>query len=323
MASKLPCLAAAGLLFAMSACHKSVDKSTEPPSAAADEAEETSDRVSLKPEELARVGIESVAVKAVKHSPQASGYAVVVAHDAVAQAVAELETATALERQSRSAMARGQQLSGTAGALPADTQETAERQVAVDRAALDLSQRRLSALLGPSPPWNEKDAAAHLSALASGRDKLVRVTFPLGSLGDTDPKDFTLARINGTAAAPLWETRTVWRAPADAAVPGRTFFALLKPVNVGEGERLLAFASIGKAQDGVDVPAAAVILNGGSYWCFIEEQPGVFVRTALDVSLPTADGYFVREGVSAGAKVVIKGAGQLLAYQVNPAKDAD
>jgi hypothetical protein len=323
VASKLTCLVAAGLLLAMSACHKSVDKSAAAPSEAADGAEETSDRVSLKPEEVARVGVESIEVKAVKHAPQARGFAVVVAHDAVAQAVAELETAIALERQSRSAMARGNQLAGTAGALPADIQETAERQVAVDRAALDLSQRRLSALLGPNPPWNEKDAAAQLSALASGRNKLVRVTFPLGSLGDTDPKTFTLARINGAAAAPQWETRSVWRAPADAAVPGRSFFALLKPADVGEGERLLAFASIGEAQDGVDVPAAAAILNAGSYWCFVEEQPGVFVRTALDVSLPTANGYFVREGVSAGGKVVIKGAGQLLAYQVNPAKDAD
>jgi hypothetical protein len=322
VASKLTCFAA-GLLLAMSACHKSVDKSAAAPSAAAEETEETSDRVSLKPEEVARVGVESVEVKAVKHALQARGFAVVVAHDAIAQAVAELETATALERQSRSAMARGQRLVGTAGELPADTQETAERQVAVDRAALDLSQRRLSALLGPNPPWNEKDAAAQLSALASGRSKLVRVTFPLGSLADTDPKTFNLARINGTAAAPHWEPRAIWRAPADAAVPGRSFFALLKRADVGEGERLLASASIGEAQDGVDVPAAAVVINGGSYWCFVEEQPGVFVRTALDVSLPTVDGYFVREGVSAGGKVVIKGAGQLLAYQVNPAKDVD
>jgi hypothetical protein len=71
------------------------------------------------------------------------------------------------------------------------------------------------------------------------------------------------------------------------------------------------------------VPASAAIIIGGSYWCFVEEQPGVFVRTALDVSLPTTDGYFVREGISAGGRVVIKGAGQLLAYQLNPAKDAD
>jgi hypothetical protein len=321
--TKLTCLAAASLLISMSACHKSADRSAVAPSAAVDDADETADRVSLKPEQVAKVGVESVEVKAIKRAAQARGFAVVFAHDTIAQAVAELETASALERQSRLAMARGQRLAGTAGALPADTQETAERQVAVDQAALDLSRRRLSALLGSNPPWNETDAAANLSALASGRNKLVRVTFPLGSLGETDPKTFDLTRIGASAGTPHWETKTVWRAPGDAAVPGRSFFALLKWGDVGEGERLLAFASIGEAQDGVEVPASAVILSGGSYWCFLEEQPGVFVRTALDVSLPTPDGYFVRERISAGGKVVIKGAGQLLAYQVNPAKDAD
>jgi hypothetical protein len=323
VASKSTCLVAASLLIAISACHDSADKSAAAPTAAVEEADESSDRVSLKPEQVEKLGVETVEVRAVKHAAQARGFAVVITHDTIAQAVAELETATALEHQSQSAMARGQRLAGTAGALPADTQETAERQVAVDQAALDLSRRRLSALLGSNPPWNGEEAAAHLSALASGRNKLVRVTFPLGSLGDTDPKFFNLTRMNATPVTPHWETRTVWRAPADASVPGRSFFALLKSDDVGEGERLLASAPIGEAQDGVEVPASAAIISGGSYWCFVEERPGVFVRTAFDVNLPTVDGYFVREGMTAGGRVVTKGAGQLLAYLVNPAKDAD
>jgi hypothetical protein len=39
--------------------------------------------------------------------------------------------------------------------------------------------------------------------------------------------------------------------------------------------------------------------------------------------MPTADGYFVKEGVSAGDKVVTASAGQLLAREMNPSTAAE
>ena len=74
---------------------------------------------------------------------------------------------------------------------------------------------------------------------------------------------------------------------------------------------------------GVDVPAAAAVISAGKYWCYVEAKPGVFVRTEIDASTPTDGGYFVKDGVSPGDKVVTASAGQLLARETNPSTAAD
>jgi hypothetical protein len=116
---------------------------------------------------------------------------------------------------------------------------------------------------------------------------------------------------------------TVWDAPADATVPGRSYFALLKGSDAGEGERLLVWAPIGETASGVVIPAAAAVMSEGKYWCYLEKKPGTYVRTEVDTGIPTADGYFVTEGVAAGDKVVVTAAGQLLAKESNSGAESD
>ena len=54
---------------------------------------------------------------------------------------------------------------------------------------------------------------------------------------------------------------------------------------------------------------------------YVEEKAGLFVRREIDVSMPTDEGYFVRKGIAAGAKVVTTSAGQLLARELGTAAD--
>jgi len=115
----------------------------------------------------------------------------------------------------------------------------------------------------------------------------------------------------------------MWRASADASLLGSSYLALLKGSDVSEGERLLAWAPVGAPEPGVLIPAAAAIISAGRYWCYVEEQPGTFVRTEFDPSVPTAGGYFVTGGVSAGDKIVTSAAGQLLARELNPSTEAE
>jgi hypothetical protein len=302
-------------------CHKApavADKSAEDKPA-----EEAAEGVALKPDEIKKMGIVTTEAKSVMHTPETSGFGTVIAHETIAQAVADLATAVAIERQSRSALARAQKLAGTPGAMPVETLETAERQAQVDQAALQLAERRLSSTIGQNPPWQARDSSPELAELAAGHTKLVRVTFSLGSLGDSNPVALRLARINAAPGARSWESRSVWSAPADASIPGKSFFALLKGSDAGEGERLLAWAPVGSAESGVQVPAAAAVISGGKYWCYVEEKPGDFVRTEIDTSMPTAEGYFVKEGLSAGDKIVTSSAGTLLARELNPSTAAD
>jgi hypothetical protein len=256
-------------------------------------------------------------VQSIDYMEETAGYGVVVPHEAIAQAAAEIVTAQATERLSQSALSRARRLSGTPGAVSADVEETAARQAAVDSAALTLAVQRMSSTLGMNPPWKAGENNAILQDLSSGRIKLVRVTFPLGALSGGVPARLRAAHIGGSKPDKSWTMNKVWNAPADASVPGRSFFALLKGSDAGEGERLLVWAPIGESVAGVVVPAAAAVMSEAKYWCFIEKKPGTFQRSEIDTARPVPEGYFVTEGVAAGDKVVTAAAGQLLARQSN------
>lgn len=271
--------------------------------------------VTLKPDEIEKMGIKMTPAAATLQAPESIGFALVLAREAIAQAIAELSTAAAVERQSRAALARGHGLAGTPGALSVEAQESAERQATVDHAALVLAERRLSAAYGRNAPWKDNYSSPELAALASGESMLTRVTFPLGALGSAIPAKLRLAHI-GESQGGNFATHSVWSAPADASLPGKSFFALVKGSDVGEGERLLARAPVGAAEAGVVIPFAAVLISGDKYWCYVEQKPGLFVRTELDASMPTDEGFFVRAGIAAGAKVVTTSAGQLLAREL-------
>jgi hypothetical protein len=327
-----PCLGVvAGLCVSfmlLGGCHKApVDASAPAASEAKAELraaeEDTGEGVSLKSEEVEKLGISTTEAKSATHIPEVAGYGVIVPHETLAQSVSELVTAAAAENQSRAALARIQHLAGTPGAMAADALETAVRQDTVDRAALSLARQRSSASFGQNPPWKDDLNSATLNALANGEIKLVRVTLPFGSLGDKSPATLRLARINGGRPGKSWKSTTLWDAPADANIPGKSFFGLLKGGDAGEGERVLAWAPVGDAEAGVEVPAAAAVISAGKYWCYVEDKPGHFVRVELDTSMPVVDGYFVKEGIAAGDKVVTTAAGLLLARETNPSAAAD
>lgn len=293
-------------------------------SAAAAEAKAVQTRgVTLTPDEVEKAGIRTNPVAGTMRAPESTGYAVVVNRETIAQALAELSTAAAVEHQSRSALARNRRLSGTPGAMPMETQEAAERQATVDHAALVLAQRRLSATYGRNAPWSENYNSRELSSLASGETKMARVTFPLGTLGSLIPAQLRFARVGEVQGRKSIESIAVWSAPADAAIPGNSFFAVLPGNDVSEGERLVAHAPTGAAEAGVVVPLSAVLLSDGKYWCYVEEKPGFFARREIDDRMPTEAGYFVKEGIAAGDQVVTSSAGQLLAHETNPTSAAE
>jgi len=328
-------LALCVVLAAVSACHKSppeaavsaAEKSTGAAQAAdskdkdKDKNKDAGEGVSLTPAQIEKIGLQTEALKTVDYAEEAAGYGTVIPHEAIAQAVAELRTAQAAEKQSRSALSRTQRLSGTPGAMSADTEEANARQLAVDTAALNLAKQRLSASFGQKPPWSGGENSALLQALADGSQQLVRVTFPLGALPGEAPKTLSASRLG--SAGKRWKLTSVWAAPADAAVPGRSFFSVLHAGELGEGERVIAWAPIGTPHPGVLVPAEAAVISDSKYWCYIEDKPGTFVRAEIDTAKPFENGYVVTQGVKAGDKVVMRGAAQLLAQESGSGADAD
>jgi hypothetical protein len=312
--------------LSITGCLRAPSSAEAPPAEAKDKGAPQAEGVTLKPEEIEKAGIKTTTLAAVSHAPESTGYAVVVTRETIAQAVADLTSAAAVERQSRSALTRARSLAGTPGAMPIEAQEAAERQAAVDHAALVLGERKLSATYGQNAPWKDNYNSPLLASLARGENKLARVTFPLGALGSEVPAKLRLTRIGAALDSKSIQTLAVWSAPADATIPGQSFFALLKGSDASEGERLIAHAAVGAPESGVIVPYAAIVISAGKYWGYIEEKPGVFVRTEVDPSMPTDEGYFLKdrtqEGIEPGAKVVSTSAGLLLARETNPSTAA-
>ena len=296
-----------------------------------DKAESNAGIVTLKPEEVAGLGITASAAAAVRYQAATSGFGVVLGHDVIAQAVADVVTAQAVAAQSRAVLARMQRLAGTPGADSTEARENAARQAAVDAAALRLAKAKSSSVLGQNPPWAGREDSKLPEELAEGRAKLVRVTFPLGSVNGRAPQRLWLARLGTAGAGERWTAHGVWDAPADAGVPGRSFFALLQDIEVGEGERLLAWTAgggggggdSGQAESGILIPSSAVVASDGRYWYYLERQPGEFARIPMDISRPMADGYFVQGGVNRGDLIVTSAAGLLLAREINPRTEAE
>jgi hypothetical protein len=306
-----------------SACHRSAPSAgdTAAPAGAATKAA-AAGGVVLTPEQIEKLGLVVRAAQSIQHREETPGYGVVISHDIVAQAAADRVTAQATARLSQSALARARKLSGTPGAVSADVEETAAQKAEIDAAALTATDQKLSSILGMNPPWKNGDKDGTLQALASGRIKLVRVTFPLGALAEGTPTSLRATRI-GVSQASGWTMTTIWDAPADASVPGRSFFAQLMGSGATEGERLQVWAPIGKSVPGVIVPAAAVVMSEGKYWCYVQPQPGTFVKTEIDADIPVTEGYFVTEGVKAGNEIVVTAVGQLLAKDSGSAAEPD
>jgi hypothetical protein len=335
---RLSAVLAAGCLL-LGACHKTTSSAGDAPPASeakaaenarsqpagkkdADAKEDAADGVALTPEQAEKMSIATQPAQALDYSEEAAGFGMVVNHESIAQAVAELATAKATERLSRSSLSRAQKLDGTPGAVSADVEEAAAQKAEVDAAALTLTSQRLSSALGMNPPWKNADKDGILQDLAAGKIKLVRVTFPLGALSGGTPSRLRAAHI-GAKPGTGWKMNVVWDAPADATVPGRSFFALLAGSDAGEGERLQVWAPIGEPVAGVVIPAAAAVMSDGKFWCYVEKKPGAFARVELDTGRPTPDGYFVTAGVGAGEKVVTAAAGQLLAKESGSAAEPD
>ena len=279
--------------------------------------------VTLTAAEVAKLGVTTAVAQSVTYTPGEEGFGVVLSHDLIAQATADLEVASAAARQSQAALDRVKRLAGGPGALGTDALETAVHQVTADQAALTLSRRKLTATFGRQFTVKVGGSEAALKNLANGTAKLARVTFSSTAFGAVFPGTLRLNLLDPTTTHSSFTSRVVWEAPQDPTLPGRSYFALLTTDEIPEGARLQALPIVGSGATGVLVPAAAVIISDARYWCYVKSKEGMFTRIAIDIGRPLADGYFVPEGIAAHAEVVTSAAGLLLARETNAGSGAD
>jgi multidrug efflux pump subunit AcrA (membrane-fusion protein) len=287
------------------------------------ESADTAPGVSLSEEQVARLGIATRPATAMRYAQQIGGYGVVIAMDAIAQSDSDLIAAQAVAAQSQAVAARAKSLAtGAEAAVSRETAEAARSKAAADQAALTLARGKAVAAFGSAAPWRR--AASHqaiMNRLASGKTVLVRVTFALGSINNAPPDTIQVARLG--AGARFWTAHIVWKAPADSALPGNSFYALIDGSDLAQNEHLVARISVGREQAGVIIPSTALIYSDSQAWVYVEIKPGRFLKVRIDTARPVGDGYFIGEGVAKGQPVVTDGAGLLLARETNPGTDAE
>ena len=314
---------AAGVLVATLLLLSACGKSGQPAEAEKKEGAETPG-VTLKAEEVASLGITVQPAAAAQFTGRISGYGVVTALDTIAQADSEFLTAQAAAAQSQAAAARARSLStGEDAAISREQLEVAQSKAAADAAALALARRKTEAAFGLRSPWRDTESRqAAMQKLASGAAVLVRASF--AATGGAAPRTLEISRMGTDGKS--WTSHVIWDAPADAAVPGRSFYALVDGSDMAQNERVTASIPTGAAQAGAKISAKAVVFGESEAWVYVQTVSGkdtqTFLRTRVDISRPVGDGYFVTS-VKPGDRLVMDGAGLLLAHEANPSTEVE
>jgi len=307
-------MAALAALLALCACGKGAP--------AADKKEADKDEgpgITLTEEQSEGLGLQTAKLTPASYRGQLAGYGMVMSFDTIAQSDADTTSAEAAAAQSQAAAARARDLStGEDAAVSRETYEAAAAKAATDAASVLLARRKADAAFGPDAPWRTPaQRTAILQRLQSGKSVLVKVTFPIGAT--VAPQRFNVARMGANGRS--WPTGAVWNAPADAAIPGRSLFALVDGSGLAQGERVIATIPVGAAVAGVLVPRSALVMGESDSWAYLKTGENTYVRSRIDTSRPDGDGYFVSQGFTPGQEVVTTGAGQLYAREVNPATE--
>ncbi|HTQ99895.1 MAG TPA: hypothetical protein VMH83_07890 [Candidatus Acidoferrum sp.] len=310
-------------LLLMAACGKAGPDDDDAKKKAADKVADKKDSpgIELTAEQSQALGLVTVKLQAISHRDQVTGYGQVLAVDTIVQDDAVIVAAEATAAQSVLAAARAKELySGDEPAISREVWELAVTKSSVDQAALVLARRKAAVAFGLNAPWrsSNEQRTAVLAKLLAGTTVMVKVTFPPGTT--LNAKSFNVARV-GTDGK-QWTATSVWEAPADAAIPGRSLFALVDGSGLVPNERVIAGIAIGDLQQGVRVPATALVLGESDGWVYVKHDDA-YVRTRIDTSHPDGDGYFVAAGLEPEQEVVTGGAGQLYAREINPANKAD
>ena len=296
-----------------------------------DEDEAPERNLTLDKATVMRLGIRTAPLQTAQYRNETSGFGVVLAFDTLAQTDADLTTAESAAANSRAAADRARALFAADVAVSRQTVEAAERQAAADAAQLALAERKAVAAWGQGAPWRTPQARSQfLARLASGDLALARVTFAASAIGDGAPSSIRAQRVDAPSGGQSWTSATLWSAPTDPTFPGRSFFALIERARgLAPGERLLISLPARRAEQGVIIPAAAVVIAEGKAWYYaaavvpliIPLAPYIeFTRQMLDLGQPLADGYFVTGG-EPGEDVVVDGAGLLLARETGTAEE--
>ncbi|MGU3540886.1 efflux RND transporter periplasmic adaptor subunit [Methylobacterium sp. A54F] len=282
--------------------------------------------VRLKPEERARLGIETARVTAAPHRRELQAFGLVLdlarvteLTNAYASARAQLQTAQARIEVSRNAYQRAKNLGQYATTVQV---ETTEGTFQTDQAALMAAESQVRTLgataqqeWGPVIGRAIVDRSPVVTRLIERTDFLMQVTLPPGeSLKGAPAAAF--------AEVPPQSSRVALRyvSPAtrtDQRIQGQSYFYLVSgDSGFLPGMSTLAFLPAERTVTGIRVPEDAVVHGQGGTWVYRAVDTNAFVRHPIPSDPPMADDAYVVEDLSGENEIVLRGAQALLSEEM-------
>lgn len=162
-------------------------------------------------------------------------------------------------------------------------------------------------------PGELVQAGQELLRLTDFRTALVRVSFDSAEAQPPASLEFSLGAVHqrrtGRLQGPAPEADPLTRMPA-------WLYRLQGTAGLRPGVALVAYRPDARAvAGGVLVPSDAVVQWDALAWAFVERAPGTYIRVRVPTELAVPGGWLVQQGVSAGDRVVVTGAGQLLSEE--------
>ena len=313
----------------ISACshdNKEADKKESAPAAKSEKAAEPESRVShgtngevivkLDASTQKLISLQATELKSTRLNPELKAYGHVLDISPLASLVADLSTAQAASVASQAELQRLKTLAAQDNASQRALQ-AAEATAVHDRAQVDSATLRLESTWGTALA-KRKDLADLVHAISALEAALTEVDVPAGqtlSGNPTGARLFSLADETNPIAAEL-----VGPFPqVDPQLQGRGFLFLVSPnpAHLATGAAVTALLTLpGEAQPGVLLPRSAVVRYIGATWVYVQVGDDTFERREISLVSPLADGWFVREGLKPGDKVVTAAAQQILSEEL-------
>ena len=273
------------------------------PAASAPAAKE--EGVAVAPELGARLGLKLTQLTARSAAGEVHGLARGLDAGPLAAIEAEITAARAASAASSAQAARLANLAAADQSASRQSVEAARAQASADAARLHLAEQRIALEYAPGlAAMGDPARTALLAAITRGEAALVRVDLP-GANGGTRVRlaDGGTIRLIGPAAQADARLQS-------AGLIGIADGAAARLLNAGRIRDVVAAS--GPSRDGVFVPGDAVVRWHGAQWVY-RAAGARFVPIELVDAQPVPGGWLAGSGLAAGDRVVVHGAGALLA----------
>jgi len=266
-----------------------------------------------------RAGLRIASVAGATQQPEVEGYGKVLDPTPLVTLQGELLTAEAALTNSAAQLQRTRTLFREDESTSRRALDAAEAQFRTDEVRVQVAKSRVGLEWGEAVAGLEAGERSNLvEQLLGHRTALLRVDLPVGEKKLAKPP-FT-ARVAVVGLDDRFHTANFLSvAPAvNSKLQGEAFYfradgdASLRP-----GAALLArLPAEGEPQSGVEIPRSAVVRFEGKTWVYVQVAPDKFARREVLATQATDGGWFVRDNVRPGDKVVSEGEQTLLSEEL-------